>query len=77
MQGMGIQELFDRRFPGVQVDAQYSGFFLLAVKRLQTEILQVVLLKNSCKAGWGKTTLYTVVFNKQLVSFFSLRMPRS
>jgi hypothetical protein len=42
MQGMGVQELFQRWLPGPQVTEQYSGAFLLAVNRLQTGITEVV-----------------------------------
>ena len=38
MQGVGFGELFCQWFQGIQIDAQYSGVFLMAVTRFQMGI---------------------------------------
>lgn len=38
MQGVGFRELFRQWFEGIQIDAQYSGVFLMAVTRFQMGI---------------------------------------
>ena len=42
MQAIGLQELLRQWFQGVQIDAQYSGVFLLAINRFQMGIFGLV-----------------------------------
>lgn len=42
MQAIGFQELLQQWLQGVQIDAQYSGLFLLAINRFQMGIFGLI-----------------------------------
>lgn len=67
MQGVGLGELFRQWFQGIQIDAQYSGVFLMAVTRFQMGITGFVygVLVAVFSYFYGKS----VQRNKRILKF--------
>jgi hypothetical protein len=67
MQGVGFGELFRQWFRGIQIDAQYSGVFLMAVTRFQMGITGFVYGVLGAVVTYAYTR--SIGRNKRLLQF--------